>query len=124
MNFYLITSAVLITITGVIHSVLGEKLILLPVLKMQLPPLIKSDVFMKRVLRMAWHMTTLVWLGIGYILFELAKQPLDATGILFTKTILVVCLVSGIFSLVWARGRHFSWMIFLLVSFLLGKAIS
>lgn len=123
MNFYLISSAILIVITGCIHSVLGEKLILIPILKMDLPPLIHSSVFMKRVLRMAWHMTTLAWWGIGYFFFELAKQPLDITGGLFTKTILIVCLVSGILSLIWARGRHFSWMVFLLVSFLLWKAI-
>lgn len=124
MNVYLITSAVLIIITGTIHSVLGEKLILIPVFKMPLPPLLKSEIFMKRVLRMAWHMTTLAWWGIGYIFWRLAQQPLDATGILFTKTILIVCLISGLFSLVWARGRHFSWMVFLLVSYLLWKAMA
>ncbi len=119
MNSFFLIAALLIWITGLIHSVLGEKMIVIPLFKKELPPLTGSVPFMKRVLRFAWHLTTVAWWGIGIILFRLAEGPLDPTGRFVINVIAWVCLISGISALVMSRGRHFVWMVFMLVTGLL-----
>ena len=97
---------------GLVHSYLGEKYILIRLFRRDnLPKLLGSDWFTKRVLRFAWHLTTLAWWGFAVILYFLSNPSDNArTEILITIT--VVFAISGVVSLLFSRGKHLSWLLF------------
>lgn len=119
MNEYFLVAAILLILTGIIHSVLGEKLLIIPTLKLDLPPLFGSTFLTKRTLRFAWHLTTLFWLAIALILILFAKQPFNPTSILVVQIFSATFFLSGIVSLIGGHGKHFSWFVFLGISLLL-----
>lgn len=116
MNIYFVAAALLIIILGAIHSILGEKLIINPVLKLDLPHILGSDFITKRTLRFAWHLTTIIWWASAIILFYLAFHTIDPITEIIVKIFSVAYLFSGLVSLVIARGKHFSWYVCLVIS--------
>lgn len=108
----LIFGAVLLIIIGLAHSYLGEKYLLIRLFRRDnLPPLLGSDWFTKRVLRFAWHLTTIAWWGFAAILFFLSDPGSHGrTEILLI--IAVVFFISGLVSLFFTRGKHLSWLFF------------
>lgn len=97
---------------GFFHSFLGEKYILIRLFRIDnIPELLGSDWFTKRVLRFAWHLTTVAWWGFAAILFVFAspsqniqREVLLVTGFVF--------LISGIISAGFTKGKHISWVVF------------
>ena len=60
MNYWFITAAALAAILGLLHSLLGERLVLGPLSHHpEIPRLLGSRRFMTRVLRFTWHLTTI-----------------------------------------------------------------
>lgn len=112
----LIGAATLAIIIGLIHSYLGERYILVRLFKREnLPKLFGSDWFTKRVLRFAWHLTTIAWWGFAAILYILSGSD-ENTHQQILITIAVVFLVSGVLSATFTKGRHLSWIIFWSIS--------
>ena len=111
----LVTSAFLAIFIGLVHFYLGERYILTRLFKRDLPKLLGSDWFTKRVLRFAWHLTTVAWWGFAGILFILSSPGED-----IQKQILMVIagvfLVSGLVSASFTKGKHISWIFFWLIS--------
>ena len=108
----LLIGSVLLFFIGFIHSYLGEKYILIRLFKRDnLPRLLGSDWFTKRVLRFAWHLTTIAWWGFAVILYFLST-PSDNVRAEILMTIAVVFALSGITSLIFSRGKHLSWLFF------------
>lgn len=118
MNSYLLISAILTIIVALIHSVLGEKLIITPVLRLDLPKISGSDFLTKRTLRFAWHITSLAWLGIAGIFIYGAIHPMTVELSFVIRIMSAMFLVSSIITLITARGRHFAWWVFLLIAIL------
>ena len=121
MNGYLLAAGVLAIALGATHSWLGERTVLGPLLRLgNLPELFGSVAFLRRVLRMAWHVTTVLLCGLGVLLIELARAPagepdrlvLSALGWTFAACMLLVFLLT--------RGRHFAWLVFALITALIG----
>lgn len=109
-----IAAVALIGFLGVAHSYLGEKYLLARLLKQNLPRLSRDrdDAFTKQVLRFAWHLTTVAWFGLGLIVWvEPTARISHTVGSIF--------LVHVPFPLVWTKGRHLSWVIFLAIGILL-----
>ena len=70
----LLAAAVLAGLTGVAHSYLGERYILIRLFRRQdLPHLFGSDVFTRRTLRVAWHLTSIAWWGSAFLFWALGK---------------------------------------------------
>jgi hypothetical protein len=111
----LITAAFLAIFLGFVHSYLGERYILTRLFKRELPKLLGSDWFTKRVLRFAWHLTTVAWWGFAGILFILSN-PGEHIQKQILMVIAVVFLVSGLFSATFTKGKHISWIFFWLIS--------
>jgi hypothetical protein len=111
----LITAAFLAIFLGFVHSYLGERYILTRLFKRELPKLLGSDWFTKRVLRFAWHLTTVAWWGFAGILFILSN-PGEHIQKQILLVIAVVFLVSGLFSATFTKGKHISWIFFWLIS--------
>jgi hypothetical protein len=117
MNPYLVIAAVLALAVGVAHSWLGERYILMRLFRRQnIPHLFGSDDFTKRTLRFAWHLTTIAWFGAAAFLLILASSPLVASTRLLSRVIAATFLASAVIALVGSRGRHLSWVVFLLIA--------
>lgn len=112
MNGWLVLAATGLCAVGIAHSYLGERYLLMRLFRRDdLPRLRGSELFTKRTLRFAWHVTTVAWWGAAAALLalgagspRLAVQALSATF-----------LVTAIVTLVASRGRHLAWPVFLLI---------
>lgn len=108
----LLIGSFLLVFIGFVHSILGEKYILIRLFKRDnLPKLLGSTWFTKRVLRFAWHLTTIAWWGFAAILYFLS-QPNEHVRSEILLTISVVFAISGVVSLLFSRGKHLSWLFF------------
>ena len=114
MTTLLYIAAFLAFIIGVIHSVLGERYILIRLFRRDnLPELFGGTEFTIQTLRFAWHITTLAFWGFAAILILLAQDAFSFENLLLA--IAVTFLTIGIVALVASRGRHLAWIVFLLI---------
>lgn len=114
----LIIAAALIFLTGIAHSYLGERYILVRLFRRDnLPKLFGSDDFTKATLRFAWHLTSIAWYGFALILIYLSENDVHYRAFLL-YVVAGVALVSGILSAGYTKGRHLSWLVFLTVALL------
>jgi hypothetical protein len=112
----LLIGTFLLVVIGIVHSYLGEKYILIRLFRREnLPLLFGSDWFTKRVLRFAWHLTTIAWWGFAAILYVLSNPGVDVQSeILIIMT--TVFVISGVISLTFTRGKHLSWLVFFTIA--------
>lgn len=105
---------VLLVATGLAHSYLGERYLLMRLFKRQdLPKLLGSTAFTIGTLRFVWHLTTVAWWGMGYLVYFAWSGTVGKDQVL--AVIGVTSLVSAAFPLYFTRGRHLSWIVFLLI---------
>lgn len=105
-------AALLILITSLAHSYLGERYLFSRLFKVRdLPPLLGDSDFLKATLRFTWHITTVTWLGIGAVL-ALDASP-SSFFLLMVSAISLICAGLAIY---FTRGKHLSWLPLLTVS--------
>jgi hypothetical protein len=120
MNVMLLVAGLLSALIGIAHSVLGEKLVLGPLFdRGDVPKLLGSTAFARRTLRFTWHLTTVLLLGIGAIVTTLSAAPIGLQSAWILQVLAVTFGVCSLLSLIGARGKHFSWWVFLLIAVLL-----
>jgi len=108
----LLAGSLLLILIGFVHSILGEKYLLIRLFRRDnLPKLMGSDWFTKRVIRFAWHITTVAWWGFAAILYFLSN-PSDSVRAEILISISLVFAVSGLISLIFSHGKHLSWLFF------------
>jgi hypothetical protein len=111
-------AAALIFLLGLVHSVLGERYILVRLFRRDhLPKLFGSTAFTTQTLRFAWHLTTVVWWGLAALILLSTRRSLNTQDVL--HTIAWIALISGLFPLVFTRGKHLAWLVFFAVALLL-----
>ncbi len=99
---------------GLAHSALGERYILIRLFRRNdLPKLFGGPEFTIRTLRFAWHITTVAWWGFGAILILLAQQSFSFQHL--SLVLAVTFLVTGAITLLFSRGRHLAWLVFLFI---------
>lgn len=117
MSILLTVAAGLTFGIGFLHSVLGERYIVGRLLRRDdLPKLFGDDVFTRRTIRFAWHLTSLAWWGLGGVLLAVAFAP---TGQVVGWVIAVVSftfLVSAALTAGASRLRHLAWVVFLSIA--------
>lgn len=107
----LIAGAVLTAVLGVAHSILGEKHIIRWLLAHDLPHLSGSTSFTAGTIRFAWHMTSLLFLGLSGVLLVIASgAPASAVLIVIGCTFILGAALPIWFT----RGRHISWVVLVL----------
>jgi hypothetical protein len=112
MSIWLWVATLLALSVGLAHSYLGERHILVRLLRRDnLPHLFGSDVFTKRTLRFAWHLTSIAWWGAAVTIPMLAREDASAGLRVIGGTFLVSAVVTAVGS----RGRHLAWPVFLLI---------
>jgi hypothetical protein len=110
----LVSAAVLAVVTGIVHSLLGERLIfqhlrestLIP--SLPAPPLKVRNV---RILWATWHITSVLGWAFAGLLWQLANNPsgeLSASVVLGTAA--AAFLASAVLVLVGTRARHPGWV--------------
>jgi hypothetical protein len=111
----LLAAAVLIFLTGCAHSYLGERYILIRLFERgNLPRLFGGTEFTEGTLRFAWHVTTVTWWAIALLLFFAHRQSLSTSNVL--HVIAGAALASAALPILFTRGKHLSWVVFLLVA--------
>jgi hypothetical protein len=114
MNTLLASAAVATFAVGLAHSILGERYIILRLFRRDdLPKLLGSDAFTKRVLRFAWHITTIAWWGFGVQLAMLAMGNASTRDLTLALGVTFIVTAAIIFAT--SRGRHLAWPVFLFV---------
>jgi len=107
-------AASLCFILGLGHSIVGERYILIPLLRhTDLPKMLGGTEFTARTLRFSWHLTSVAWWGSGALFCYMALgriSPATVAGILAG-----VFLISATVTFVASRGRHLAWLLFLAV---------
>jgi hypothetical protein len=103
---FLVASAALLVLTAIVHSALGERHLLMPLMSQTNG--IMASKLARFVVRFAWHLTSMSWLVLAVILLALEFQPerafkdaLVATGAAFTA--------AGVFDALGSRGKHIGW---------------
>jgi len=114
VNALLYIAALLLVTIGIAHSYLGERYVLGRVFRhVELPRLAGSSLYMRRVLRFAWHVTSIAWWGLGAIVVMLARPASSAHAV--GVAVGVTSLATSVVVLAGSRGRHVAWPLFLLI---------
>jgi hypothetical protein len=117
MELALYIAAVLAVATGIAHSYLGERYLLIRLFRRNdLPRLFGSSEFTVRVMRFAWHVTSVAWWGFAAVLVLLAHPPVSVQSI--GAVVATTFLVHFAVALFGSRGKHLSWAVFLAIAVL------
>ena len=115
MTWLMIGSLLLATL-ALLHSYIGETRLLQKLLANPDLPILQGSIqYTKAVLRWAWHLTSLAWLGFAAIFYALIQVPSEARhsiGIILT----VILGLSAVIAFAATRGRHLAWIFFLAAS--------
>lgn len=115
--FALLPAAAVLTFTlGLGHSIIGERKLITPILQLEGLPTPRGSVRQTRqVLRLGWHLTTLLWWAMAVLLLWMHLVPADLSRA-FLWMVAIVFGLCGVVPLANGNGRHASWIYFLLVS--------
>jgi hypothetical protein len=114
MTMMLFIAALLAVAVGVAHSVLGERYILIRLFRCaELPKLFGSTSLTIRILRFAWHLTTIAWWGFAAILVLLATRSVSPRNL--SIVLAATFVVTGAITFAVSRGRHLAWPVFLFI---------
>ena len=121
MNVFLLIAAAALFAIGVMHSVVaewkGERRLVWRITQLTLfESSDEKDLLAKRIVRLAWHLTSLVWCGCAVVLAYIAFVEASESIIVIVRILSVVFLLHSALSLAIVRGRHSSWVGFLIVS--------
>ena len=113
MTLPVVIGTLLLAGAGIAHSYLGERYVLIRLFRRtDLPQLFGSDVITRRIIRFAWHLTSVAWWGFAAVLV-LAAQ---AGAVRVLRAVAGTFLVTGIVTLLASRGRHWGWLVFLAIA--------
>lgn len=98
---WLYAASALMAITALIHSVAGERQLIVPLLASGLDGVVSTQG--RKVLRAAWHLTSVFMLSNAIVVI----WPDSPGGLI--RVIGGFWLLTGLFSLVSSRGRHVGW---------------
>lgn len=99
-------SASTIVVTSLVHSMLGERLLIAPMMAMRDGPL--QSLKARRVIRFAWHMTSVLMVITAIVLIIAALTPSRSLHIL-VWIIGGSYLGVGLFDGILTRGKHIGW---------------
>ena len=104
--FCLYLSAALVALTCLVHSVLGERRLIGPLLRLRVGVLEKD--LARQVLRFVWHLVTAMGLMMTWVLLTAAQNPLgiDRALILLIGGVLAG---AGLIDAFYTRGKHVGW---------------
>ena len=132
MNAYFAAAGGLAFILALVHTVLGELLILRRLSKEGLPPLAPfsliearymgltgSTELTRRTLRLTWHLTSVLGVGFAAILLWLSLPSSAGNDLVFVQaTMALSSLACSLVALCCSKGKHPAWAAFLAIAIL------
>jgi hypothetical protein len=132
MNAYFAWAAALVIILCLVHSVLGEILLIRRLNSANLPSLapfslievrqmglIGSPDLARDTLRLTWHLPTVLGLGFGAILLWLSLPTSPRTDLIFVaKAMALSSWACTLIVLFCSKGKHPGWLAFLAIAIL------
>ncbi len=103
---FLFASALTTLLTGFTHSFFGERRLIGPLAASN--DGVMARPLAKQVLRLAWHLTTLMWVGQAALLLRAALNPLYRDVALIAG-IGFFYVVVGLLDALFTRGKHIGW---------------
>lgn len=114
MQPLLATAAILAAATGVVHSLLGERLIFRHLRRSSLVPSLPAPPLQARNVRIlwaTWHLASVFGWALAALLWQLALEPGVALSARYVLgAVAGGFLVGALFVLVGTRGRHPGWI--------------
>ncbi len=127
MNAPLFAAAILMVLTGLVHSILGHfgmRLRELPRVP-GFPAFFGADQFHPRTIRVTWHVATMLAWAMAAILFDSARAgALDPGRTFAIRAIAVSMIGSGAIVVYGTRARHPAWIVMFTVAGLSWTATS
>lgn len=108
----LMLAAALIVTTLAIHSILGERRLIGPMLADRSGVL--ANALARAVVRFAWHLTSAIGLIVAISLVAVALHPTSVSAVLTLATA-VVFITAGLIDAIASRGRHVGWPLLVLI---------
>lgn len=105
-QFLLIAAAVATILTAFVHSYFGERRLIGPLLALRHG--VTASLLARQVIRLAWHLTAVLWAGQAALLLRAAFAP-QAYDRAMVGGIGLVYLALGLFDAVYTRGKHIGW---------------
>jgi len=120
MSTLLLIAAFLTVAIAAAHSWLGERYILIRLLRRtDLPRLFGDDGFTRQTLRFAWHLTSVAWVGLAAVLVLASGFAANiSVGSGMLMIVATTFLSSAALAVAFTRGRHLSWVVFLTIAVL------
>jgi hypothetical protein len=123
MNVFLLFAAAVLFCIGIMHTVVaewkGDRRLVWRITRLTLFDSSEAqDVLAKRIVRLAWHLTSLIWCGTATVLAYIAFVEASESITVIVRILAFVFLFHSALSLAIARGKHASWIGFLIVSVL------
>ena len=118
MNPWLFSAAILMIIVGLVHSVLGERLIFNRLRDVGLIPTVGGSHLRERHVRIlwaTWHFASVLGWAAAIILLYAANT---AVPMLVIHALVAAAAAGGILVLVGTRGQHPGWIALLVVALL------
>jgi hypothetical protein len=105
-QLWLVMAAVATLVTACTHSLFGERRLIGPLVASQQGALARPQA--QQVLRFAWHLTSLLWIGQALLLLRAATSPQSLDSALIAGIGLLHVGV-GLFDGYVTRGKHIGW---------------
>jgi hypothetical protein len=113
---WLYVASVAAGLLGALHSYLGERRVLPGLLGLANLPLQLNDrAFTHAILRWAWHLTSIAWLGWAVVLWGLAGGY-AADRVFVARVAALVFGMSGVIAIATTRGRHVAGPLFVIAA--------
>lgn len=110
----LVFAAAILLATGLAHSLAGERFILVPLFRRELPRMLGDRALTARTLRFVWHEFTIGLWTAGALLASAADGVLGPREV--ARSVAVAFAGNAALSFVVSRGRHLSWAAFVAVA--------
>lgn len=123
MNVALLIAAATLFFIGAMHTILaewqGKRRLVRRIVESDLfDPADPRDILAKRIVRLAWHLTSVTWCGVAATLAYLSLAETPWPVVVAIRMLALTFLCCALLSLAIARGRHASWLLFLTASVL------
>jgi hypothetical protein len=116
MNLWLGVSSLLSFVLGIGHSLLGEwvggRVLVKTIHKLQLFENVEKDLLAKKVVRLAWHATSIMWCSFGAILLYVSFIEMNSSIIIIVRIISITFLLTSFLALITVPKR----IIFLVIA--------
>lgn len=114
MNYYFLSAAILAFVVGLLHTILGERMIFHRMRRAGFVPTEGGQLLRERQVRIlwaSWHVLTVFGWGMALMLLWLARQSsVGATFSILENTIIVSMLAAAMLVLVGTKAKHPGWI--------------